>query len=335
MNKNKILIILSVIAAVLFSCGGPGEILEVVRNSYDTPICFRVNLDGTGFMNVGTIEVEGYDRDDFTATAVGGVFTSQKGIKIYSTGGYIEGTYRIPWYNGIWDRYQGQGYVELNDKVGQFIAESEEWTIEIYFAMPSDWANDSVDQYLFIMGDAYPNNVANMGISYGNWFGLSLREMFIRYEDNTFVGLLNTAAKDGLAPDWGRATTDRDTPKGYWTQIAVTKTANSKISIYINGKLAGSNTASAWTSGTAAIPPVQVNRSFPDYANAPIPLGKGYLARTPYADGGPDEATVFGWTLAQAYYHHFAVDNRAWDAVEVEERFYKSIVGRGTLFFWE
>jgi len=307
-KKNLFLaVIVTLIILLLNGCGETGKILDVLPNNYDTVICFRVNIEGNGFVNVGT------GGDEYTAARVGGRFTKdESGVFVFDTGGQADGTWRIPWFNANWIRYVDMGYVELNDKVGELIAQSGNWTIETIFALPVNHQHDIVDQYIWVFSDFVPFPT--------NMTGLSWREMFMRII-NPSTGIINIAppAKDASGdPDYFSPLVDtyRQASKGYWTHLVVTKTEEGTVSIYINGEKSGTETL-----------------TYPVFAEG-IFTGN-YLGRTPYPDGGPDGAnTVFGYTLYNAGYYHFAIDDKAWSDSEALKRYENSLVGRGTLVFW-
>jgi hypothetical protein len=307
-KKNLFLAVIIGLAVLLYNtCGEAGKILEVLPATYDTIVCFRVNFEGNGFENVGT------GGDEFTAIAVGGRFTKDaSGLYVFDTGGKAEGTWRIPWMNANWIRYVEMGYVELNEKVGELLAASENWTIETIFALPLSHQHDIVDQYIWFFSDSFPFPP--------NMFGVSWREMFMRIISPS-TGLINVAppGKDAAGdPDYFSPLVDnyRQASKGYWTHLVVTKTEDGLVTIYINGEQSGREEV-----------------VFPEFLEGTFV--NNFLARTPYPDGGPDGANnVFGYTLYNTGYYHFAIDVKAWDASEVSRRYENSLVGRGTLVFW-
>ena len=311
----------------LISCGDD-EVLALDPDTYDTVVAFRVNRTGDGFRNIGT------GGNAYTATAVGGSFTTSAGRRVFDTGGTEDGTWNIPWSAGnSWKRFIDIGYVNLGEAVGDLLATSAEWTVEAIFAFPGDYPMDIVDQYVWSFNNETPFPASMIGFN--------PRHMFVRL--NKPQGNLNpghktnpdsldaaTAQRDGrngdpnndfynakyYEPSWGGLNdTYRSQFPGYWTHVVVTKSGDT-ITIYKDGQKTGSDTLDA----------------FPTYEAGTFV--ENYLGKTPYVDGGESGTGVYGSNLRQTAYYHFAIDDKAWDADEVDTRFNDSPVGKGQLIVW-
>jgi len=290
---------------VCMSCGGDDDEVLAQEGNYDTPVCFRVNTAGNGFVNIGT-------GTGYTATVSDGAFAEVSGRKVYNTGGTADGTYLIPWAQTIppWTRYVGMGYVDLGAKTGELL-KGDNWSIEIVFALHALHQADVSDQYIcsFNTNTPFPDS----------FIGLCYREQQVRVRNGT---AFNTGGSTDFVDftsltSWDAALTMHSTAKGQWAHYVVTKAADGTVSLYINGSEIYS-----------------IKRT--DYpAFDDVTFAENYLGKTPYHNGGEDGANdVYGFDLPNTKFYHFAIDDKAWSADEVDKRFLNSPVGKGQLVSW-
>jgi len=312
------IVILAVMACI--GCKGDDEILALDTDVYDTVVAFRVK--NGAFKNIGT------GGDTYTATVVGGSYTTSQGRNVYTTGGTENGlTYVVPWFDtATWKRYSDIGYVSLNQATADLLATSAAWSVETIFALPPDSRTDIVDQYVWGAYNYEPD------VGFANYMiGFCWREIFLRVVDNggplgDFAAL---GANDTRAGDWAASDTVREGGKGAWKHVVVTKTASGTVTIYVDGIQTGSGVLGF--EGTT-----QTHSSFPVFTAGSFT--RFWLGKCPYPIGGaqtPNGEGTYGDDLVNTAYYHFAIDDKAWSASEVTKRYADSPMGKGQMLIWE
>jgi hypothetical protein len=317
------IVVIGIIVVLLnMGCGGGEDVLAIDPNTYDTPVCFRVNSDGTGFRNIGTGGAEFKAEAKSAEDRPGGAFEMVDGRRVFNTMGQREGTWLIPWFApNTWDRYVDIGWVEFCQNTADLIATSDEWTVEIIFALEVSHQADMIDQYVWSFIDKkFPDRM----------IGLCWRYLYIRAID--LPGL--TGGESGLInlPNaWTAASEFRGGALGRFAHVVTTKNIDGILSTYFNGTLVSSQPTQFRPSDTAP----WVTIPYPDFQEGAFRAG--YFGRTPYngwEENGDNAPNALGNDLPNAALYHFALDGKLWDAGEVEARFMNSVVGRDQLVFW-
>jgi arabinan endo-1,5-alpha-L-arabinosidase len=198
----------------------------IVVSASPLKVKYVVNEESNGFVNVAPS-----DGSIYTATVIGGSFGTVNGLKVFDTGGIDSGTdITAPWdSNTTWDHYTNVGYVDLGPRVGDLLCDLEDFSIETYVYVPSDYQIVSLGNYVWTFADSdnEPSNAV--------WF---------RYREGNY-----TIKKDG---------TDESVENGYntislgsWHQILVSKN-NSTAAIYVDGSLLKTGTSATITAAFQA-----------------------------------------------------------------------------------
>jgi len=289
--------------------------------SYDTVVAFRVNAAGDGFTNIGT------GGSTYEALQEGppngglgngsGTFITSGGLKVFNTGGTQDGQWKIPWSNpswtGYWPRYINVATVHLGTS-GDIVGTSDNWTVEVIFALAEDHGYDMVDQYIWVFSaDSIDGSYKFPG---ENMIGFCWREMYERIRK----GDVGADYGFGVADNWVAGNPYREEPKSKWAHLVTTKDSTGKITNYLNGVKMNENTLTNF-------PKFDTDRLNYNFFGRSIYINPWDL---PVADLN----TVYGNDLAKAGLYHFAIDNTAWDDTKVASRYNNSAVGKGVLTTW-
>ena len=309
------------------SCDEIGRVMQRSPNVYDTVVCFRVNWEGDGFINIGRGN-DKYDADEFTAVSTGGEYTASGGRRVFNTAGRTDGQWIIPWWtSGRWDRYVDVGWVDFCEKTGELIASSEEWAVEVVFAFPVSHPSDMADQWLWAFSDS---SVPTNGGVPNTYIGFNWREITVFAVDVPN----STGGRSGFntTDDWVAGIPYRDMASGWWVHLVTTKDKDGIISNYINGILINRNPTQFRPSDTSPYETIP----YPDYEDGSVFTVRTF-GKTLYADWrvNPNgSGAAYGNDISRAGLYHFAIDDKAWNDAEAKRRYEKSFVGQGILSTW-
>jgi hypothetical protein len=223
--------------------------VEFPYNPEGAVVSFRVNSAGTAFASRGS------GGETYSPQAVGGSFVTQGGIRLFNTGGTVNGQDEIPWATGnYWPHYENIGYVDLGAATGDYLVGLANYTIETYICMPTDGQVDRIGQFVWGFSDQQaPTNAV--------WFGhrhFALMTKVSGSDSNIEVG------------DWGTVSAKHQ--QGTWRHMVVTRSGNG-VKVYLDKVL--------FNSGTA-------NQSHTSIAQGT--LTQNYLGKSLYGEGVYDQS---------------------------------------------